>query len=121
MHHPVTGNGKIHNTAFVEQLRKAKVRMALHGHVHEDRTELIDYKYGRTMHVAGAGSFGVWVEGWPPSTPQLYNLIEVERNVRSIKVHTRYKDNDEGAWQGRGIWPGPDKHTKHTYYTVPLP
>jgi hypothetical protein len=40
-HHPVTGNDKIQDDSFVEQLRQAGVRLALHGHVHEDRFDLI--------------------------------------------------------------------------------
>ena len=117
-HHPVTGNDKIIKTAFVEQLRKAKVYLALHGHVHEDRTDLIGYKYGRMMHVAGAGSFGVWEKERPATTPQLYNLIEINRDLRSIRVHTRYKEKEDGPWRGRAIWPGPSKHAKLTFYTV---
>ena len=117
-HHPVTGNEKIANTGFLDSLRKAKVRLALHGHVHEDRTDLVGYKHGKTVHVAGAGSFGVWVEGRPPTTPQLYNVIEIDRSSRKVKVHTRYRDNQEGAWGGRAIWPGDDPTTKRTFYTV---
>ena len=117
-HHPVTGDQKIKNVAFLESLRKAGVRLALHGHVHEDRTDLVGYKHGKTMHVAGAGSFGVWAEGRPPSVPQLYNLIEIDRISREIKVHTRYRDNEEGAWSGRAIWPGDEPTTKRTFYTV---
>ncbi len=117
-HHPVVGNEKIINTAFLDRLRQAEVRLALHGHVHEDRTELVGYKHRKTMHVAGAGSFGVWVEGRPATTPQLYNLIEIDRKSREIKVHTRYRDNEGGAWGGRAIWPGPDPTTKRMFYTV---
>nr|VFJ72535.1 MAG: hypothetical protein BECKFM1743C_GA0114222_106581 [Candidatus Kentron sp. FM]VFJ72809.1 MAG: hypothetical protein BECKFM1743A_GA0114220_106681 [Candidatus Kentron sp. FM]VFK11948.1 MAG: hypothetical protein BECKFM1743B_GA0114221_102171 [Candidatus Kentron sp. FM] len=119
-HHPVTGNQKIGNTAFTEQLRKAGVRLVLHGHVHEDRTDLVGYQQHRILHVAGAGSFGVWSAERPPAAPQLYNLMEVDRGLGSVKVHTRYKDNEEGAWQGRAIWPGPEKGTKRTYYRVGL-
>jgi hypothetical protein len=82
----------------------------------DDRLQFLTFN--SCWHVAGAGSFGVWVEDRPPSTPQLYNLIEVDRDLRSIKVHTRYKDNEKSAWSGRAIWPGPDKHTKRTFYTV---
>jgi hypothetical protein len=91
-----------------------------HVKVTDNRPLQTRVKYGRTIHVAGAGSFGVWVEGRPPSTPQLYNLIEVDRDLRSIKIHTRYKDNEEGAWSGRAIWPGRSKHTKRTFCTVRL-
>ena len=117
-HHPVTGNEKIVNTGFLDGLQKARVRLALHGHVHEDRTDLVGYKHGKTVHVAGAGSFGVWVEGRPPTTPQLYNVIEIDRGSRKVKVHTRYRDNEEGAWRGRAIWPSDDPTSKRTFYTV---
>nr|VFJ93243.1 MAG: small GTP-binding protein domain-containing protein [Candidatus Kentron sp. H]VFJ94166.1 MAG: small GTP-binding protein domain-containing protein [Candidatus Kentron sp. H]VFK00759.1 MAG: small GTP-binding protein domain-containing protein [Candidatus Kentron sp. H] len=145
-HHPVTGQQQMENTDFTEQLRQANVRLALHGHVHEDRTDLVGYVPGlqgrsttrntrvlqgeateghcrgqhRALHIAGAGSFGVWRAGRPPGAPQLYNLMEVKRDFSAIRVHTRYKDKEDGAWRGRAIWPGPDRDTKRTYYTVGL-
>ena len=40
-HHPVTGNEKIVDDAFLEQLREAEVRLCLHGHVHEIRADVV--------------------------------------------------------------------------------
>ena len=42
-HHPVTGNEKIVHDTFLERLRKADFRLCLHGHVHEERADLVGY------------------------------------------------------------------------------
>jgi WD40 repeat protein len=76
-HHPATGNEKIENDAFLERLRKADVRLCLHGHVHEDRADLVGYWHPtRKIHIAGAGSFGAVAKDRPESTPRLYNIRE---------------------------------------------
>jgi hypothetical protein len=72
-HHPVTGNDKIVKDAFLEQLRQENIKLCLHGHVHEDRTDLIsDLHPTRHLHIAGAGSFGAPTSDRPESTPRLY-------------------------------------------------
>jgi precorrin-6B methylase 2 len=76
-HHPVTGNEKISDDAFLDQLRQEHVKLCLHGHVHEDRADVIGYLHPRrAVHIAGAGSFGAPVNARPESTPRLYNLLE---------------------------------------------
>jgi len=119
-HHPVTGKDSIENTAFLEQLRKADVRLILHGHVHEERPDLIGYPFRDTIYVTGAGSFGASANARPESTPRLYNLIEITRDFSSVKVHTRWLRRDQGAWEGWAIWPGDDSDTRRTYYTIKL-
>ena len=104
-HHPVTGNEKIHDVAFVEQLRKASFCAALHGHVHEERPDLVGYQYGRMMHVAGTGSFSSGPGQRPESTPRLYNLLEISPDRTSIKVHTRCQRTEGGTWEGWARWP----------------
>jgi len=89
-HHPATGNEKIQDDAFLERLRPASVRLCLHGHVHEDRADLIGYLHPtRKIHIAEAGSFGAVAKDRPESIPRLYNAIEVERDHSKIRVHTR--------------------------------
>ncbi len=116
-HHPVTGNEKIADDAFMEQLRKAEVRLCLHGHVHEERADLVGYLHPRKVHVAGAGSFGAVAKHRPPSTARLYNLLEVARDHRSIKIHTRYMPKDGGAWEGWANWQA-KPNVKRSYYTI---
>jgi 3',5'-cyclic AMP phosphodiesterase CpdA len=120
-HHPVTGNEKINNDAFLGHLRLAKVRLCMHGHVHEERADLIGYPHPtRKLYIIGAGSFGAVAKDRPESTPRLYNLIEIARDHSWVKVHTRHMRKDGGAWEGWAVWPGAGPHEKQTYYEIKL-
>ncbi|MGH9937528.1 MAG: metallophosphoesterase, partial [Blastocatellia bacterium] len=106
-HHPATGNEKIADDDFLERLRKADFKLCLHGHVHEDRADLVGYLHPtRKLYMAGAGSFGAVAADRPPSTPRLYNLIEIPRDHSLIRVHTRCMRKESGAWEGWAVWPG---------------
>jgi predicted phosphodiesterase len=118
-HHPITGNEKMVDDAFVERLRQADFRLSLHGHVHEERADLIGYVHPRRLHVVGAGSFGAPVR--PESTPRLYNLIEVARDLQLLKIHTRALRTATGAWEGWAVWPGEQPNDRRSYYEVSLP
>jgi Icc-related predicted phosphoesterase len=120
-HHPITGNEKIEDDAFVEQLRKANFRLCLHGHVHETRADLIGYTHSNKMHVIGAGSFGAIAAHRPESMPRLYNLLEIDFDHSSVRVHTRRMAKTGGAWEGWAVWPsGSDKFSKRSYYDIDL-
>jgi hypothetical protein len=120
-HHPVTGNGKMVDDAFLDLLRQAGFRFCLHGHVHEDRADLIGYVHpGRHVRIAGAGSFGAPAAARPESVPRLYNLIEIAEDRREAKVHTRCQRRETGAWDGWAVWDGDNPHQRLTYYRVPL-
>jgi hypothetical protein len=121
-HHPVTGNEKIVKDAFLEQLRQENVKLCLHGHVHEDRTDLIGYLHPtRHLHIAGAGSFGAPTNDRPESTPRLYNVLEVWRDHSKIQVHTRCLRRGGGAWEGWAVWPDKtDRRRRQTYYDIEL-
>jgi 3',5'-cyclic AMP phosphodiesterase CpdA len=118
-HHPATGNEKIVADAFLERLRRADVQLCLHGHVHEERTDLIGYLHPtRHIHIAGAGSFGAVAKDRPEATPRLYNLLEVARDHSWVKVHTRSMRKDGGAWEGWAVWPGTSRYENRTYYEI---
>lgn len=120
-HHPVTGNEKIVRDAFLGRLQQANVRLCLHGHVHEERADLVGYWHPtRQLHIVGAGSFGAVAHDRPESTPRLYNLLEIARDHRWVKVHTRHMRKDGGAWAGWAVWPGENPHNRQTYYTIDL-
>ncbi|HLG17661.1 MAG TPA: metallophosphoesterase [Blastocatellia bacterium] len=121
-HHPVTGNEKIIKDSFLAQLQQAKFKLCLHGHVHEDTADLIKYfDKRRRLHVAGAGSLGAPVNDRPESTPRLYNVIEVWRDLSKIRVHTRCLRKDGGAWEGWGVWPDEkNRRGRLTYYDIVL-
>lgn len=119
-HHPVTGNEKIENDAFLEQLRKADVKVCLHGHVHEERADIIGYWHPtRQIRIIGGGSFGAPTAARPESVPRLYNLLEINRDLSTIKVHTRCLRKQDGAWQGWAVWPGSTKHEQRSFYEIP--
>ncbi|MCP4592306.1 MAG: metallophosphoesterase, partial [bacterium] len=119
-HHPLMGNEKIQDDAFVGRLMQEDVRICLHGHVHEERADLACYLDPRRIHVVGAGSFDASLTHRPESTPRLYNLLEIPRDRASIKVHTRHKRRGSGAWQGWGIWPSDNPGERRTHYTIKL-
>ncbi|WP_437322109.1 metallophosphoesterase [Sorangium sp. So ce385] len=120
-HHPVTGNEKIQDDAFVGNLQKAGVRLCLHGHVHEDRADHIGYLHPtRSVRVAGAGSFGASMRERPEAIPRLYNVVELSRDHARLRVHTRCLKRQTGAWEGWAVWPGAGPGERRTYYDVPL-
>ena len=119
-HHAVAGHEMMSNVHFLTNLKKHGVKLCLHGDVHEMRCELIGYKSSNEIHVVGAGSFGSPPEGRPESTPRLYNLLELQRNFSSVRVHTRAQPNTEGAWQGWYEWPDPSGKGRLPYFDIDL-
>jgi small GTP-binding protein len=108
-HHAVAGPEMIQDVSFLSNLRKAGMRVCLHGDVHDMRCDLMGYKQAHgTVDVVGAGSFGSLAEGRPESVPRLYNLLEVSRDLASIRVHTRSQPQPNGAWRGWHNWPDPN-------------
>lgn len=120
-HHPITGNEKIQNDAFVGRLLQADVRVCLHGHVHEDRADLVNYLHPeQRLHVMGAGSFGAPTHERPESVPRLFNLLEVQPDLQKLRVHTRCLRKQGGAWEGWAVWPAEKPGERRTYYEVSL-
>ena len=120
-HHPVTGNEKIKDDVFLGNLQKAGVRLCLHGHVHEDRADHVGYFHPtRSVHVAGAGSFGAPAHERPASVSRLDNVIEVKRDLSRARAHTRCLRKPTGAWEGWAVWPGAERDERRTYYEIEL-
>jgi hypothetical protein len=119
-HHPPTGNEKMVEDAYLDRLRQANVRLCLHGHVHEDRADVVRYTDPRRVYVAGAGSFGAVGAERPESTPRLYNLLEIPPDRSRVRVHTRCMRKDGGAWEAWAVWPGEGKGERRTFYDIPL-
>jgi len=107
-HHALEGAEAMQNDDFLEQLEAAEVKIYLHGDVHESRRKWVNYWKKGGVHIIGAGTFGSPEEGRPESTPRLYNLLEIQPDLRAIRVHTRQKRKAEGAWEGYYNWPDPD-------------
>jgi small GTP-binding protein len=120
-HHPITGTGNIGDDAFVARLRKGAVRLYLHGHVHEDRTDVVRCTHPRKLHVVGAGSFGAATRHRSESIPRLYNLLEVQSDHSRVRVYTRRIAKSGGRWEGWAVWPSDsDNSGKQSYYDVNL-
>jgi small GTP-binding protein len=119
-HHPVTGNEKIRDDAFLSRLSRAGFKLCLHGHVHEERADLIGYTDPASqMYVAGAGSFGAPATQRPENVPRLYNILEIANDRSQIKVHTRWLPKSNAAWDGWAVW-GPSPQERLTYYTITI-
>jgi hypothetical protein len=58
--------------------------------------------------VVGSGSFGAGSESRPESVPRLYNFLEIRRDLRSARVHSRCQPKVDGPWKGLNEWLRPD-------------
>jgi hypothetical protein len=121
-HHAVAGPEMMANIDFIGNLQKCGVKLCLHGDVHEMRVDLIGYKTGLGMQVIGAGSFATSGAGRPESTPRLYNVLEVQRDHATIRIHTREQRRSDGPWQGWHQWPDPDNPDgRLAYFELDVP
>jgi predicted phosphodiesterase len=119
-HHPVSGIDAIRNTDFLERLRTNDFKICLHGHSHKDQHELFYYLYQNKIYIIGAGTSGIGVRDRPACSPYEYNLLEIDRDFSKVKVHTRCKRTENGAWEGWALWPGQGltKFEKRTFYEI---
>ena len=120
-HHAVAGPEMMQNIEFLNHLRGNRVRLCLHGDVHEMRRELIGHWYGtKAVYVVGSGSFGSPATGRPESTPRLYNLLEVQRDLSNVRVHTRRQLRSDGIWEGWHEWPNDERSANVPYFDVDI-
>lgn len=112
-HHPLasTGEDRIKDQGFLQQLAKAGVRLVLHGHVHRAERGLYRYDMspdGRRIEVVAAGTFGAPSSEWIPGYPLQYNLLRISKT--RVVVETRRREEPNGAWQPDARWlQGPGK------------
>ena len=107
-HHAVAGPEQMKDIDFIGNLQKNYVSLALHGDVHEIRREMIGYWHSKKLHVIGSGSFGARASDRQESEPRLYNVLEIERDLKSARVHTRSQPKPDGPWKGLNEWPRTD-------------
>ena len=103
-HHPITGNGSIENTSFLDALAQAGFRIGLHGHVHEAAThpsfELT--VNGQRMSVLGTGTSGASSYEKTTATPLQYQNLRFAGN--KLTVETRRREKSDGPWQPDAHW-----------------
>jgi predicted MPP superfamily phosphohydrolase/Tol biopolymer transport system component len=116
-HHPVTGKEPM-DTAFLQQLTTNGFQIVLHGHVHRPLEEYHKYDRHREIQITGAGTFGAPSAHMVPGIPLSYNLMVLSREKRIITVHTRKKEDPEGAWSAYAKWG--DKNNPEPSYSVDL-
>jgi len=119
-HHAASGPEMMQDIDFISNLQQCGVRVCLHGDVHEKRCDLVGYKTGKEMQIVGAGSFGSPAKGRPEATPRLYNLLEIQPDFSSIRVHTREQRKAKGAWQGWHEWPNPNGSGRVPFFDIEL-
>jgi GTPase SAR1 family protein len=107
-HHAVAGPEQMKDTEFLGNLQKNGVNLALHGDVHQMQREQVGYQREKIIHVVGSGSFGACADDRPESVPRLYNVLEIARDLKSARVHTRCQPKPDGPWDGWYEWPDPD-------------
>lgn len=120
-HHAVAGPQGMEETDFLGHLQKNGVRLVLHGDVHEMQRDQIGYRHETRIHIVGSGSFGSGAEGLSPSTPRLFNVLEIVRDLKSVRVYTRRQRKLDGAWDGWHEWHDPNGGAgRLPYYDVDL-
>ena len=119
-HHSIQHRETMQSTDAVELLQAAGGRLCLHGDVHEMNRDHFKYWHKNKMDVVGAGSFGSPAEGRPESMPRLYNLLEIQPDHSSVRVHTRRRPKPEGPWDGWYEWDNPDGEGRVPYYDIEL-
>ncbi len=117
-HHAVNGAEQMKDVDFLGNLQKNGVRIALHGDVHKMERGLIGYWHERRLHMIGSGSFGARATDRPESVPRLYNVLEIARDLTSIRVHTREQREPDGAWDGWYEWPNPEGKGRIAHYDI---
>ena len=107
-HHSIQHPEMMASTELLENLQVADVKVCLHGDVHDMNRDLFKYWHRKKIHIIGAGSFGSPAEGRPESIPRLYNLLEIKRDLTSVRVHTRRQIKPDGPFEPSYMWPTSD-------------
>ncbi len=122
-HHPLQGPGpdRITDTGFIERLAQSGFRLGLHGHIHKARVDLFRLEIGpkgRRLDVLGAGTFGAAVRDWQPGYPLQYQVLEF--NGGGLTVHTRRREEPNGAWKPDARWTQDRGSDPSPRYTIEL-
>ncbi|NEO47489.1 MAG: hypothetical protein F6K55_26550 [Moorea sp. SIO4A3] len=122
-HHPLNSDGsdRITDQGFIQRLAVAGFRFFLHGHIHKAETNLFRYDLspsGRKLDGICAGTFGAPTFELRSGYPWQYNLLKI--NDKRLTVHTRRREEPNGAWKPDSRWSqGPGKSALD-YYCIEL-
>jgi hypothetical protein len=108
-HHAVLHVDGMKEVDLVGHLRKAGVRLVLHGDVHEANPGANPFQWPG-LTILGAGAFGATPEARPESIPGLYQVIELcpgqgPGGFAWARVHSRARARTNGPWDGWYHWP----------------
>jgi small GTP-binding protein len=100
----------------VANLPNAGVRLVLHGHVHERRSEVVNpyYSVKERMHIMGGGAYGATKEDRAPGTPRMYNLLELAEDHSWCKITTRCRTEGHSHFDAYAVWPKAGKADEKT-------
>ena len=100
----------------IANLANAGVRLVLHGHVHERRSELVNpyYSVSERMHIVGGGAYGTKKEDRAPGTPRMYNLLEVAEDHSWCTITTRCRAEGHSHFEAYAVWPKAGKRNEKT-------
>jgi predicted MPP superfamily phosphohydrolase len=121
-HHPINSpyEDRVKNSDFLQRLAVNDFHLFLHGHVHKAENDKFCYDHnieGRKLHRICAGTFGAPTKELNTGIPWQYNLLTFQTN--KVKVDTRKRESENGAWEGDFRWrDGKDKSLN--YYQIEL-
>ncbi len=119
-HHPLGETHQPEAAALFSQLESARVRLCLHGHLHQETAMLANFPNPRRLWVAGVGSFGAVDRALPHAVPRQYNLIEVWRDHSKVRIRTRAQQYAGGAFSPHTRWPGASPDQRRDSYEINL-
>ena len=115
-HHPVSGYSAIEDKDFLQTLAIEGYQVCFHGHIHEATNERYKYDDGHNINIVGAGTFGAVKEDRGAGIPLQYNYVEIDIQNEKLKVHTRKRENENGAWMADARWGDKGSEPKAFYF-----
>lgn len=115
-HHPVSGYSAIEDKDFLQTLAIEGYQVCFHGHIHEATNERYKYDDGHNINIVGAGTFGAVKEDRGAGIPLQYNYVEIDIQNEKMKVHTRKRENENGAWMADARWGDKGSEPKAFYF-----
>lgn len=115
-HHPVSGYSAIEDKDFLQTLAIEGYQVCFHGHIHEATNERYKYDDGHNINIVGAGTFGAVKEDCGAGIPLQYNYVEIDIQNEKLKVHTRKRENENGAWMADARWGDKGSEPKAFYF-----